>query len=161
MRSSPLRPLRPLRQDRTGRLRVVNTGVRLFDAEPLKGGGCAYRVCHEGLPLLLPHLRKQRASCSISSALALLQTDALPPEEVGRDPALAATIASCAAGSVVLQCAAAPDGSERPLHLAAQLAPSGALRPMVSRSAGQRASLLDALLQAAGRVAATSLIESA
>ena len=47
-------PLCLLRRDAAaGRLRVVSSGVRLFDAEVIKGVGCAYRLCHEGLQHVL------------------------------------------------------------------------------------------------------------
>ncbi|KAJ1723715.1 tRNA (cytosine-5-)-methyltransferase ncl1 [Coemansia erecta] len=38
------------------RLRVVNTGIRVFNRNCVKDAGCAYRLVCEGVPQLLPHL---------------------------------------------------------------------------------------------------------
>eukprot|EP00965_Chrysotila_dentata_P105489 3483993-Pleurochrysis_carterae.AAC.3 len=48
-----------LRDDEHGALRVVHTGVRLFDRDSAKGTGCDFRACQSGLPILLPYLRTQ------------------------------------------------------------------------------------------------------
>ena len=81
-------------------------------------------------------------------------------EEVQRDSTLAAALERCDAGSVVLECAAAAAGHSPPtcgelapsdcISICCQLAPSGTLRPMVSKAAGQRQAVLHALQQLAG-----------
>ncbi|KAJ2002121.1 tRNA (cytosine-5-)-methyltransferase ncl1 [Coemansia thaxteri] len=38
------------------RLRVVNTGIRVFSRNSVKGAGCSFRLVCEGVPQLLPHL---------------------------------------------------------------------------------------------------------
>ncbi|KAI8319850.1 S-adenosyl-L-methionine-dependent methyltransferase [Martensiomyces pterosporus] len=38
------------------RLRVVNTGIKVFSRNSVKGAGCAYRLVCEGTPQVLPHL---------------------------------------------------------------------------------------------------------
>ncbi|KAJ2782940.1 tRNA (cytosine-5-)-methyltransferase ncl1 [Coemansia interrupta] len=38
------------------RLRVVNTGIRVFNRNCVKDAGCAFRLVCEGVPQLLPHL---------------------------------------------------------------------------------------------------------
>ncbi|KAJ2511563.1 tRNA (cytosine(34)-C(5))-methyltransferase, partial [Coemansia sp. RSA 1937] len=38
------------------RLRVVNTGIKVFGRSSVKEAGCAYRLVCEGVPQLLPHL---------------------------------------------------------------------------------------------------------
>ena len=87
-----------LSADPRGQLRVVSAGVRLFDLEVQKGVSCPYRVCHDGLCHLLPHLKRQRANCSAVAAAALLSLGLLQPEEVQRDALLAAGLSCCAAG---------------------------------------------------------------
>ena len=139
-------PLRLLRRDAAaGRLRVVSSGVRLFDAEVIKGVSCAYRLCHEGLQHVLPHLGKQRAPCGVASALVLMERGVLQPEEVGGDSTLVVALGRCAAGSVVLECRG--EGGPDCISICCQLAPSGTLRPMVSKAAGQRQAVLRALHQ--------------
>jgi len=158
---------RLLQRDATGKLRVVSTGVRLFEREVIKGVACPYRLAHGGLPHLLPHLGKQRVRCTVADAMDLMQRGELSADEVhARDGALAAALACCAAGSVVLAVfrslgsgeqrdpsahAGAADelaARQQPaVFIVAQLAPSGSLRPMVSKAAGQRCSLLHTLHQ--------------
>ncbi|KAJ2660793.1 tRNA (cytosine-5-)-methyltransferase ncl1 [Coemansia sp. RSA 1200] len=41
------------------RLRVVNTGIKVFGRNSVKGAGCAFRLVCEGVPLLLPHLAEK------------------------------------------------------------------------------------------------------
>ncbi|KAJ1902546.1 tRNA (cytosine-5-)-methyltransferase ncl1 [Coemansia sp. IMI 209127] len=41
------------------RLRVVNTGIKVFGRNCVKGAGCAFRLVCEGVPLLLPHLSEK------------------------------------------------------------------------------------------------------
>ncbi|KAJ2510346.1 tRNA (cytosine-5-)-methyltransferase ncl1 [Coemansia sp. RSA 1939] len=41
------------------RLRVVNTGIKVFGRNSVKGAGCAFRLVCEGVPLLLPHLAER------------------------------------------------------------------------------------------------------
>ena len=77
--------------------------MRLFDVEVIKGVRCAYRLCHEGLPHVLPHLGRQRAPCAASSLLRLMQRGVLSAEEVRRDTTLATALGRCDAGSVVLE----------------------------------------------------------
>lgn len=154
-------PLCLLRRDAAaGRLRVVSSGVRLFDTEVIKGVSCAYRLCHEGLQHVLPHLGRQRAPCAAASLLRLMERGVLTAEEVRCDSTLASALDRCAAGSVVLECRAAAAGHRPPacrqlapsdcISICCQLAPSGTLRPMVSKAAGQRHAVLHALQQLAG-----------
>ncbi|KAL1526126.1 hypothetical protein AB1Y20_014854 [Prymnesium parvum] len=133
-----------LRNDAEGKLRVVNAGVRLFDTDCAKGVGCAHRACHDGLAYLLPHATRQRAPCSARSLAAVLRDGVLPAAAAAAEECLGAALAACAAGSVVLECAAPR------LALAAFLAPSGLLRPMVGK-AERQALLLE--LEGAGEKA--------
>ena len=131
--------------------------MRLFDAEVIKGVSCAYRLCHEGLQHVLPHLGKQRAPCGAASLLGLMERGLLTAEEVQRDTTLASALDRCDAGSVVLECTTAAAGHSPPtcrelapsdcISICCQLAPSGTLRPMVSKAAGQRQAVLRALLR--------------
>ena len=135
--------------------------MRLFDAEVIKGVSCAYRLCHEGLQHVLPHLGKQRAPCGAASLLGLMERGLLTAEEVQRDTTLASALDRCAAGSVVLECAAAAAAGHSPptcgelapsdcISICCQLAPSGTLRPMVSKAAGQRQAVLRVLQRLTG-----------
>ena len=51
----------------------ISPYISLLDVEVIKGVRCAYRLCHEGLPHVLPHLGRQRAPCAASSLLRLMQ----------------------------------------------------------------------------------------
>jgi len=119
-----------LRADTRGALRIVNTGVRLFEAQEAKGTGCAYRVCQDGLPHLLPHIRRQRAPCSVETVALLLSRPPLSALELGEtDAALAARLkASCQPGSVVLE---ATTAQGQQIRIVALYAPSGSLGAMV------------------------------
>ena len=154
-------PLCLLRRDAAaGRLRVVSSGVRLFDAEVIKGVRCAYRLCHEGLQYILPHLSRQRAPCATASLLRLMERGLLTAEEVRHDTALASALDRCAAGSLVLECCAAAAARSPQacrelappdcISICCQLAPSGTLRPMVSKAAGQRQAVLRVLQRLTG-----------
>ena len=123
-----------------GAVRLISTGVRLFGHDGAKGVACAHRLTQIGLPLLLPHMRRQRATLPAATLAALLRAPeraGLPADEwaasCGADGAEQLR-ASCAAGSVALVCRSAevPDG--RPLALVALFAPSGALKLMVSKA---------------------------
>jgi len=114
----------------------VHTGVRCFERDVAKGTSCAYRVCQSGLPLLLPHLTRQRGVLSAAAMGALLSEGTVRPADwASADVALA----GCAPGSVVLRCEPAAAGAA-PLHAVALLAPSGALHAMVAKA--ERSSLL-------------------
>ena len=121
-----------LAADGAGSLRVVNTGVRLLEREEAKGAECSHRAVQDGLEHLLPHLTKQTADVSPACLHVLLQAKQLSAEEMcahaDLKPLHAALQASCRAGSVVLVCT--PPG-QPPLGIAALLAPSGSLCPMV------------------------------
>ena len=123
-----------------GAVRLISTGVRLFGHDGAKGVACAHRLTQIGLPLLLPHMRRQRATLPAATLAALLRA----PERVGLSAeewpsscgaeAAEQLRSNCVAGSVALVCrdADVPDG--RPLALVALFAPSGALKPMVSKA---------------------------
>ena len=104
--------------------------MRLFDAEVIKGVSCAYRLCHEGLQHVLPHLGKQRAPCGGASLLMLMERGLLTAEEVQRDATLASALERCAAGSVVLVCRAAAAQ-----QVTARLPAVSSRPPIMSRSA--------------------------
>ncbi|KAI9504980.1 tRNA (cytosine-5-)-methyltransferase ncl1 [Coemansia spiralis] len=56
------------------RLRVVNTGIKVFSRNCVKGAGCAFRLVCEGVPLLLPHLpNKYVVDASFSDIKSLLE----------------------------------------------------------------------------------------
>lgn len=115
----------------TGRLRVVNTGVHVLERETAKGAGCAYRLCQDGLPHILPHVSKQRVTCSKAAAVRLLTCkQSISGEELQTSDdlsPLATTLrTSCAAGSVVVCC----DTTEA-VSFVALYSGSGSLGPMV------------------------------
>ena len=117
-----------LRADSAGALRVVHTGVRIFEREEAKGcDGCGYRVCQDGLPHVLRFQRRQLVGCETATAARILRSSELltPAVMADEDPTLAAALqAHCRPGSIVLACTAA-DGL--PLHMVGLYAPSGAL----------------------------------
>jgi hypothetical protein len=120
-----------LRADTGGALRVVNTGVRIFERETAKGVGGAYRATQEGAPYLASHLTRQRVGCSAGLVSRLLdgRSQLAPDEWADADAGLAARLgACCVAGSLVLE-SEGLDGL--PLRAAALHAPGGALIPMV------------------------------
>ena len=125
-----------LAADGGGALRLVHTGVRCFERDVAKGTSCAYRVCQSGLPLLLPHLTRQRGVLSAAAMGALLSDSTVRPADWA---AADVTLAGCAPGSVVLRCEP-PAAGAAPLHAVALLAPSGALHAMVAKA--ERSSLL-------------------
>lgn len=132
-----------LRADSTGALKIVHTGVRLFEREEAKGCAvdCGYRVCQDGLPHVLSAQRAQRAPCKREAAIALLQSkERVPQEEVMKvDANLEVTLREhCQPGSVVLTVADVEDGL--PLNFTVMYAPSGSVGPMVK--GGERDSLL-------------------
>ena len=106
-----------------------------------KGTGCPYRAVHDGLPHLMPYMRRQRAPCSSANVRLLMGDGLLPKEAVDADAALKAALAGCTPGSVVLECHV--DDGGPPLAFSALYAPSGILRPMVSKA--ERQSLLHEL----------------
>lgn len=120
-----------LRADGAGALKVVNTGVRLFEREEAKGLASAYRVCQDGLHHLLPWLTRQRVQCSPGAATRVLAEKQLAAADIEAfEPELAASLrAGTQPGSVVLSCAPAGDGP--PVHVVAMYAPSGNLCAMV------------------------------
>ncbi|KAJ2814572.1 tRNA (cytosine-5-)-methyltransferase ncl1, partial [Coemansia erecta] len=48
--------VRQLMEFAGSRLRVVNTGIKVFGRSSVKDSGCTYRLVCEGVPQLLPHL---------------------------------------------------------------------------------------------------------
>ena len=119
-----------LRRDAGGALKVVNTGVRLFERQEAKGTACGYRVCADGLDYVLPAMTKQRTPCSVAAAARILGCKQLSSTELAEaEPTLAAALsASCQPGSVTLVCT--PDDG-LPLCVIVLYAPSGAVSPMV------------------------------
>ena len=121
-----------LRACRSGDLRVVNTGVRLFERDEAKGTPCAYRACHDGLAHTLPNITKQVVTCSPAAALRVLthrrgnQLDRA--EIVQHEPELATALTACQPGSVILVCTP-EDGV--PMPIAVLYAPSGSVGAMV------------------------------
>ena len=103
--------------------------VRLFDRDTAKGVACPHRVCQNGLPLLLPHMSKQRATLPAATMRALLlQPEGLPSSGWSDGGEGAAQLLHCGVGSVALECDEVLDG--RPLAVAVLYAPSGTLRPI-------------------------------
>ncbi|KAJ2795319.1 tRNA (cytosine-5-)-methyltransferase ncl1, partial [Coemansia helicoidea] len=49
-------PVRQLIELAGQRLRVVNTGIRVFSRNCVKGAGCTFRLVCEGVPMLMAHL---------------------------------------------------------------------------------------------------------
>ena len=136
-----------LRRDSKGLLRVIHTGVRLFQKDSAKGTDCVYRVCQDGLSQVLPHTSRQRAPISQEGMRALLARPIGLAEEEVPGPT-AAALASCRSGSVVLE-STGSDG--RALVAAALYAPSGAVRAMISKQ--ERQALLSRLLPGAASLA--------
>ena len=131
-----------LRHDSDGAVRLISTGLRLFDRDTAKGVGCPHRVCQNGLPLLLPHMTKQRATFPAATMRKLLLMPEGLPASGWRDCGEgAAQLQRCGVGSVALECDDVPDG--RPLALAVLYAPSGTLRPMIGKA--ERSALLSRL----------------
>ncbi|KAJ2551676.1 tRNA (cytosine-5-)-methyltransferase ncl1 [Coemansia sp. RSA 1933] len=85
------------------RLRVVNTGIKVFGRNCVKAAGCAFRLVCEGVPLLLPHLAdKFVVEASFADLKALLSDinplfTALSPETQKRIEAISSS------SSVVMQ----------------------------------------------------------
>lgn len=55
------------------RLKVVNTGLKLFEYNSRKCE-CAYRICQEGLPMIRPFMTKRVVSVSLADFLKILET---------------------------------------------------------------------------------------
>lgn len=123
--------MRLLEADSAGTLRIVNTGVRVFQRSPSKGVPCQYRACYAALPFLLPRMSKQRARLPRPVLRELLAAGELPPEGwAAADGAAGGALAACAPGSIVLECG----GADGPSHaVTAFKAPSGTIKPMVSK----------------------------
>ena len=123
-----------LRSDTAGVLKVVSTGVRIFERDEAKGSECAYRACQDGLSHLLEHTTKQRVPISANVARRLLMsskpfsTDEMESDEdlKGLSTALQTT---CQPGSVML--AHHPANGEPPIAIAALFSKSGSVSPMV------------------------------
>ena len=129
-------------------LRVVHTGVRVFESDSARGVGCAYRACQDGLALLVPHATRQRVAVRTAMLLELLNSQAVAREAYARH---GVATEHCAAGSVILDVtldgdAAAGGGAsgdaglehggardDWAVSLAAMLTPSGNLQLMVSK----------------------------
>ena len=57
-----------------GALRVVNTGVKLFEREEAKGcAGIGYRVCQEGLEHVSRWQTRQLVDCEREAAVRILR----------------------------------------------------------------------------------------
>ncbi|KAK9821102.1 hypothetical protein WJX81_004428 [Elliptochloris bilobata] len=76
-----------LTADTGGRLKVTSVGLKVLERQTAAATHdgrttCAYRIAQEGLPLLLPHLTRQRISISAAEALRLVTEMGvpLPPE---------------------------------------------------------------------------------
>jgi hypothetical protein len=124
--------LRLLQADSDGSLRVVSTGVRVFLRSVCKGVACHYRVCYDALPFLLPRMSKQRARLPQPLFRELLVAGELHHHRwAAEDGAAGGALAACAPGSIVLECEGA--GGSRHAGTAFK-APSGAIKPMVSKS---------------------------
>eukprot|EP00879_Flechtneria_rotunda_P009555 GHRR01010001.1.p1 GENE.GHRR01010001.1~~GHRR01010001.1.p1 ORF type:complete len:901 (+),score=384.85 GHRR01010001.1:586-3288(+) len=62
-------------------LKITSTGLKLFERHELRGkeiGRCQYRIAQEGLPFLLPHLRKQVLHLGAQDFMRLLTEKNLP-----------------------------------------------------------------------------------
>ena len=124
-----------LRADVEGQLRVVNTGVRIFEREEARGTECAYRACQDGLNHLVPFQSSQRLECTAEAAAAVLRAKGQPgltaddlkgrAELVGLHEQLSTR---CKPGSVVLTHVLPEDA---PLTFVTLYAPSGSLSAMV------------------------------
>ncbi|KAJ2779096.1 tRNA (cytosine-5-)-methyltransferase ncl1 [Coemansia javaensis] len=67
-------PVRQLMELAGQRLRVVNTGIRVFNRNCVKDAGCAFRLVGEGVSLLLPHLdEKYVVDVSLGDLQTLLE----------------------------------------------------------------------------------------
>ena len=71
-----------LRSDRYGALKVVNTGVRVFEREVAKGVLNEYRLCQDGLSHTLPALGKQLCQCTVEAAVRVLTCKTPPNKQV-------------------------------------------------------------------------------
>lgn len=55
------------------RLKVVNTGLKLFEFNSRRCE-CPYRICQEGLPMLRPFMAKRVVAVSLADFLRILDT---------------------------------------------------------------------------------------
>lgn len=62
-----------LRSRSAKRLKVVNTGLKLFEYNSRKCE-CAYRICQEGLPVLRPFMTKRVVAVDRTDFLRILET---------------------------------------------------------------------------------------
>lgn len=60
------------------RLRVVNTGIRVFSRNGVRNAGCSFRLVSEGVPQLLPHLPEKFVACVSFSDLKILLDEVNP-----------------------------------------------------------------------------------
>ena len=125
-----------LRSDRYGALKVVNTGVRVFEREVAKGVLNEYRLCQDGLSHTLPALGKQLCQCTVEAAVRVLTCKTPPNKQVSaaemesEEPRTAKELKeSCQPGSVVLVCTSPLDGLQ--VCVCVLYAPSGAVGAMV------------------------------
>ena len=73
-----------LQMDSKEGLKVVACGLKMFERQSFgeKGTSCEYRIAQEGVPVLLPYLRKQILYPSLDEFISLLRDRALPvPKE--------------------------------------------------------------------------------
>lgn len=142
-----------LRADGRGALKVVNTGVRLFEKDEAKGTPCAFRVVHDGLAHVVPYMSRQLVHTTPDAAIRVLKATAPigAGELAASEPALHAELGrTCRPGSVVLTTRPHADGL--PLHVVVLYAPSGAVSAMVKGL--EKSALLFRLQAGSGAAAA-------
>ncbi|CAG9464524.1 unnamed protein product [Pedinophyceae sp. YPF-701] len=105
-----------LATDHTECMKIMALGVKVFERQEAQTpGGCSYRIAQEGLPLLLPHITKQRIFVSAGEFERLLDQRVVPvlqegrmkgPDEQGRmplsDPRTVEQLAQARAGCCVV-----------------------------------------------------------
>ena len=62
-----------VRSQSAKKLKIVNTGLKLFEYNSRKCE-CAYRVCQEGIPVLLKHMTKRVVKVPLEDFLRILET---------------------------------------------------------------------------------------
>jgi len=80
---------RVLEADEKEKLKVISVGVKCFERQDRDDNvPCKYRLSQEGLPLTLPHIRKQIVHVEFSEYCTLLQKRNLPFKHDNTDTAL-------------------------------------------------------------------------
>jgi hypothetical protein len=81
-------------------LNVVSAGLRMFDEKSADHMTCVYRLCLEGLEILLPYMRKRVVTITYDAMLQFLEKGEMPTENLNLDEKALTELTS---GSFALQ----------------------------------------------------------